>query len=73
MVTAKPFSPYIETTTMQWKLIEKQKLRMYRLKVMIEDHEKELASLKERVVFVEKRDGDSEGKSSIKAYIDFEE
>lgn len=52
---------YIEAEDKQQELMESHKLRMNKLEVMIDDHEKELDSLKKRVTAVEKESGGSEG------------
>lgn len=65
----KALKLYIEAEAKQWELMEAHILRMDRLEVMIEDHGKELASLKDRVIVVEKVGGGSEGLSMIKANI----
>lgn len=69
-VIAKALKPYIKAKAKQQKLMEAHKLRMDRLKMMIDDHGKELANLKDRVITVEKASGGNANTTSLKVNFD---
>lgn len=71
---AETLKPYIEAKDKQRELMEAYKLRMNQLKMMIEDHRKELDNFKKRVTAVENGSGGSggsEGLLNIKIDIDY--
>lgn len=67
---AKPLRPYVKVEAKQYELMEAHKLRIYRLESMNDDHKKELASLKNRVVQIVKAVSGSEHTSTLKTDLD---
>lgn len=70
-VYIQALAPYIKVENKPKELIEAQTLRMDRLEVMLEDHRKEMESLKERVTVMEKKEGVSDSLLAIKADIKY--
>lgn len=67
---AKALRPFAEAKAMQSEINRAHNLRMDKLEFMIDDHSKELASLRERVVAAKKESGGSTNISAWKADID---
>lgn len=67
---AKALWPYIAIEVKQQELMEVYKLRMDRLKLMIDDHGKELANLKDTAAILKKVGGGSGDTLALKAYFD---
>lgn len=67
---AKALRPYVKAEEKQRELIEAHKLRMDRFELIIDDHGKELANLKDIVAKVKKVGGGSANISALKANLD---
>lgn len=63
----KAFKPYIEVVPKHQELLEARKLRTDRLEMMIDDHGKELANVKDRVAAVKKAGGGIANMVALKA------
>lgn len=67
---AKDLKPYVEAKAKQHEIIETHKLRIDMLEAMIDDYGKELASLKNKAIEIEKICGGIADTSALKAGLD---